>query len=227
MAGGGRRARGGGLGSRRWQRRRGPRCPTRPPRRRPVAGDAQITVSFDPPNSDSPIVGYHATCTDGTFSTSRSGASSPIIVFGPHIVNGTSYTCTVDATSASGTSAESGSSAAVVPAAVPRRAARSLGGRSRHVHRRHVRCAHEQRRQPDHELHRHVHVGRLRRVGLHDRHGLTAQRLHRSPTARPTRAPRPRRTASAPGRHRLGRRPSCRSGNRTAPRRRRSHRAPT
>ena len=84
-----------------------------------VAGASQITVSFVAPNSDSPILGYAATCTDGTFSTSRSGASSPIVVFGPHIVNGTTYTCTVDATNASGTSAESPSSAAVVPATVP------------------------------------------------------------------------------------------------------------
>jgi large repetitive protein len=84
-----------------------------------VAGNAQITVSFDPPNSDSPITGYTATCTDGTFSTPRSGGGSPIVVFGPHIVNGTTYTCTVDATNASGTSAESPSSAAVVPATVP------------------------------------------------------------------------------------------------------------
>jgi len=82
------------------------------------AGNAEIVVSFSPPaNNGDPIISYAATCTDGTNPVIRSGTSSPITVFG--LVNGTSYTCTVDATNGDGTSPESAPSAAAVPATVP------------------------------------------------------------------------------------------------------------
>ena len=86
-------------------------------------GNTQITVTFMAPGSDggSTITAYSATCTssDGgaTRSAANSGTVSPIIIAG--LSNGKSYTCTVDATNADGTSAESAPSAAVTPAAVP------------------------------------------------------------------------------------------------------------
>lgn len=83
-----------------------------------TAGDTQITVAFSPPaDNGSPITGYTATCTAGASSVAASGSDSPIVVSG--LVNGTSYTCTVDATNNDGTSAESAPSAAAVPATVP------------------------------------------------------------------------------------------------------------
>ena len=83
-----------------------------------TAGDGEINVAFGPPaDNGSPITGYTATCTAGSSSVSRSGSSSPIVVSG--LVNGTSYTCTVDATNGDGTSAESAPSAVAVPATVP------------------------------------------------------------------------------------------------------------
>jgi len=82
------------------------------------AGNAEIVVGFNPPaDNGNPIISYAATCTGGTSSVTRSGTSSPIIVFG--LVNGTSYTCTVDATNGDGTGPESPPSAASVPATVP------------------------------------------------------------------------------------------------------------
>jgi hypothetical protein len=81
-------------------------------------GNAEIVVSFSPPaDNGNSIISYDATCTGGGSPVTRSGTSSPIIVFG--LVNGTSYTCTVDATNGDGTSAESPPSAAAVPATVP------------------------------------------------------------------------------------------------------------
>lgn len=91
--------------------------PDAPPAPTVVGGPSEITVTFSPPDNGSPILDYTATCTAGANAVSRSHTSSPIIVFG--LVNGTSYTCTVDATNADGTSAESPPSAAAVPLAVP------------------------------------------------------------------------------------------------------------
>lgn len=68
-----------------------------------VAGNTQITVSFNPPaaNGGSAIFLYTATC--GAASTS--GATSPLVVTG--LTNGVGYLCTVTAQNATGTSAPS------------------------------------------------------------------------------------------------------------------------
>jgi titin len=104
-------------------------APDAPPAPTVVAGDAQITVTFSAPASDggSPITAYNATCTssDGgdAGSLANTGAVTPITVTG--LTNGKSYTCTVDATNADGTSPESDpSSPSVVPAGFPSAPAR-------------------------------------------------------------------------------------------------------
>jgi hypothetical protein len=82
-----------------------------------VPGKAQASVSFTPPASDggSPITSYTAISTPGNFTVS--GPSSPLTVTG--LANGTSYTFRVRCTTAFGTSAFSGASAAAVPKGPP------------------------------------------------------------------------------------------------------------
>ena len=71
----------------------------------PVPGNAQATVLFAPPAFDggSPITSFTATC--GAFSASA--AASPIVVGG--LTNGTTYSCSVVAINAVGTSVASAS----------------------------------------------------------------------------------------------------------------------
>jgi trimeric autotransporter adhesin len=76
-----------------------------------TAGDAQATVTFTAPASSSTITGYTVTSSPGGITAT--GTASPIIVTG--LTNGTSYTFTVTATSAAGTSAASEASNAVTP----------------------------------------------------------------------------------------------------------------
>jgi mono/diheme cytochrome c family protein len=78
------------------------------------AGNGKITLSFSAPANDggSSISGYTATCASNT----GSAAASPVTVSG--LANGMSYTCTVTATNATGTSAASASVMAT-PGALP------------------------------------------------------------------------------------------------------------
>ncbi|MGO9877168.1 MAG: fibronectin type III domain-containing protein [Acidimicrobiia bacterium] len=80
-----------------------------------TAGHAQITVAFSPPGDNgSPINSYTALCTSNTGTAgSNTGAVSPIVI--TVLTNGADYTCTVTATNAFGTSAQSPPSNLVVP----------------------------------------------------------------------------------------------------------------
>lgn len=79
-----------------------------------------IQVSFTPgADNGSAITGFSATCTssNGGAPGTQSGASSPLTV--GSLTTGKTYTCTVTATNAIGTSPASTASAAIVPAAAP------------------------------------------------------------------------------------------------------------
>ena len=79
-------------------------------------GNSQIVVAFTAPanNGGSPITGYTVTSSGGQTVT---GISSPLTVTG--LTNGTSYTFTVVATNAIGSSSASAASSAVIPATTP------------------------------------------------------------------------------------------------------------
>jgi hypothetical protein len=76
-----------------------------------TAGNAQISVAFNPPvaTGGSAIIDYTVRC--GT--TTQVGTASPILVSG--LTNGTTYTCTVTARNTTGSSARSAPSNAVTP----------------------------------------------------------------------------------------------------------------
>jgi hypothetical protein len=80
-------------------------------------GDGQATITFTAPinNGGSAITGY--TVTSNTGGLTATGGSSPLIITG--LLNGVTYTFTVTATNAVGTSTPSGTSNSVVPATVP------------------------------------------------------------------------------------------------------------
>jgi c-di-GMP-binding flagellar brake protein YcgR len=82
-----------------------------------VAGNGQATISFNPPanTGGGQILSYTVTSSPGSFTAT--GGSSPLTVTG--LTNGVTYTFTVTATNANGTSISSATSNAVTPATVP------------------------------------------------------------------------------------------------------------
>jgi len=77
-----------------------------------------VSLSWTAPVADggTPVVGYTATCSDGTNSFENTGEASPVVVDG--LTDGTTYSCTVVATNAAGES-EASTSVLVVPYTVP------------------------------------------------------------------------------------------------------------
>ncbi len=80
-----------------------------------TAGDSSASISFAAPASpgSAAITGYAATCTANSASVTVSAAGSPIVVTG--LSNGTTYTCSVTASSSVGVGAASGT-VSVTPA---------------------------------------------------------------------------------------------------------------
>jgi titin len=84
-------------------------------------GDGAVSVSFTAPSVDggTPILDYTASCvsSDGGAPGAATGAASPIVVSA--LTNAKTYTCSVTARNATGTSPASAPSGPVVPAGVP------------------------------------------------------------------------------------------------------------
>jgi hypothetical protein len=85
-----------------------------------VAGTARVTLVVGAPgDGGSPITGYNASCDSSDGGVAGTGSAvSPVIVVAP-LSSGKSYTCTVTATNADGTSLASPPSNVVIPSAVP------------------------------------------------------------------------------------------------------------
>ena len=95
-------------------------APSAPAQPTVAAGNAEVTVTFAAPaDGGSQITGYDAACvsSDGGVTGAAAGLASPIVVGA--LSNGNSYTCTVTATNADGTSSPSPASVVVVPSTVP------------------------------------------------------------------------------------------------------------
>ncbi|MFM7819584.1 MAG: fibronectin type III domain-containing protein, partial [Actinomycetota bacterium] len=93
-----------------------PEAPTAPLNVRASAGDSSATINWLAPSSNgySAITGYTATSSPGAKTCTTTGSLSCVV---RGLTNGTSYTFTVTATNAIGTSVPSSPSEAVVPAA--------------------------------------------------------------------------------------------------------------
>lgn len=93
----------------------GPQPPQAPSNVIATAGNAQASIAFTAPTSELAITGYTVTSSPGGFT--GTGSASPISVSG--LTNGTSYTFTVIATSAAGSSVASTASNSVTPVGPP------------------------------------------------------------------------------------------------------------
>jgi hypothetical protein len=86
-----------------------------------TASAGAISVSFTPPlnNGGNTITNYTATCVSSDVGATgvTSGATSPIVV--SPLTNGSTYTCTVNATNVDGTGPDSSASNTAVPATLP------------------------------------------------------------------------------------------------------------
>ncbi|MDQ1478833.1 MAG: hypothetical protein QOE62_4062, partial [Actinomycetota bacterium] len=86
-----------------------------------LRGNGSVSVTFTAPvnNGGTGIIGYTVSCTstNGGLAGSQAGSSSPIVVSG--LTNTKTYTCTVTAQNARGSSAPSAASGAFSPAAIP------------------------------------------------------------------------------------------------------------
>jgi hypothetical protein len=78
------------------------------------ASNGRMMVYFSPPasNGSAAISAYTARCTSNGVSKTGSGLTSPLIVSG--LTNGATYSCTVQATNAAGSSGESAASRQVL-----------------------------------------------------------------------------------------------------------------
>ena len=92
------------------------------------AGDGQASVNFAPPASDNGSAITSFTVTSSPDGITATGTSTPITLTG--LTNGTSYSFTVTATNAAGTSVPSAASNAVTPSA-PSAGSGGGGGRRR------------------------------------------------------------------------------------------------
>jgi hypothetical protein len=84
-----------------------------------VAGSGKLTLHFNPPSTDggSTITSYTASCTSNGSTNTAIGTTTPITVTG--LTNGASYTCSITATNAVGTSGASTPASLVVkPASI-------------------------------------------------------------------------------------------------------------
>jgi chitinase len=99
------------------QKRTAPSAPSAPAAPTAVAGDAQATVSWQPParTGTSPISAYTVTSNPGAIRATADGATTQTVVTG--LTNGVSYTFTVVATNGAGDSPASLPSNAVTPSA--------------------------------------------------------------------------------------------------------------
>jgi hypothetical protein len=97
----------------------GPTAPGAPSNVSATAGDGQATVSWaaSTSNGGSPISGYTVTSTPGGKTATAAGNATSVVVSG--LTDGTSYTFTVHAGNAVGSSGESGPSNMVTPSATP------------------------------------------------------------------------------------------------------------
>jgi hypothetical protein len=95
---------GADIGYKSWLNRTPRAVPSQPLIGTVIAGSTQATLSFKTPlgSGPSPITGYTATCSAGTLSSVGTATASPIVVSG--LVNGKSYSCSVRASSAAGSS---------------------------------------------------------------------------------------------------------------------------
>ena len=91
-------------------------APSAPAITRIIGGNKKVTVHFQPGDTGGSAVTYTARCSGGGQIRTGTATASPVIVTG--LVNGTSYSCTVTASNAEGSSAAS--------VAVSRRAGSSL-----------------------------------------------------------------------------------------------------